>query len=132
MSELSLQQHEHWEEVDHRITDDGLDLTIRRSPDQEGNLEVLAIDENGVTEMVLSPAKALEAFVHPNTTPGLRIEPENPWDKALDAYNDLKPKDKERAAKQVQRDVEKGFFVPTLVFDAVKRQARHRELEQAA
>jgi hypothetical protein len=120
-----------WQELDHRITSDGLDLTIRRDP-TEGLMEVLVFDENGANALILSQEKAVEVFAHPNATPGIRVEAESPWDKALDAYNGLDETDKVWATRQIERDISKGFFTTTLVLDAVKRQARRKQLEQAA
>jgi hypothetical protein len=132
MSSISPESNLKWQEIDHRITSDGLDLTIRREAD-EGQMEVLVFDGNGSTEMILPTDRALEVFAHPNVTPGIRVGiDDNPWDRALDAYNDLEPEDKFWAERQVQRDVDKGFFAPTLILDAVRRQKRDKDLREAA
>src|SRR4051812_25679860 len=100
MSSISPETNLDWQELDHRTTADGLDLTIRRDQ-TEGLMEVLVFDENGANALILSQEKAMDVFAHPNVTPGLRVEVDSPWDNALDAYNDLDSTERLWAARQI-------------------------------
>ncbi|HXY17838.1 MAG TPA: hypothetical protein VEH48_00230 [Candidatus Nitrosopolaris sp.] len=129
MSNLSPELY--WQELselDHRTTPYGLDLTLRDVP-SEDQLGILAMDAEGVTEIIMDTSAALEAYSHPSVTPGLETAQSeiNPWDVALDSINGLPERVRTATMEDVKRVARGKRIGPVVLLTAAEVQiALHR------
>lgn len=84
-------------------------------------------------------ARARDAYDHPYPyafTPGIESpltdERANPWDPALDAYNELPKAARRKAMESFDRIRQGEIGAPTVLLDAVRRQRQQREIDRAA
>ena len=124
MSRLSPESGSHWENLGSRVTHYDLGLAIRRNPDT-GEMSTVAFDTDHVVEVPGS-----EAYFHPSITPGLEsaVTEINPWDEALDAYNQLAPVEQPYAMRSFERvRASQGqIATPGFLLDAVARQVKYQ------
>ena len=134
MGELSSHSGDqrHLDYYGNRTTENDLILGIGRDL-IGGELEVVPIDANGARPLISGNEPAKNAYFHPSVTPGLEAVVEDTlWDQALDELNELGDEDKAWALQHVEKTRRKGLVGPTLVFDAIKRQTRHGQIDKAA